>query len=82
MNVIHAAALIDSIWCDISRDCNTYSFDIYDVTCKTCLQAIIDEVGEAGKQAMFKWAKIEKVADLPADKYKQAVSALEKRRKK
>jgi len=43
MNVIHAAALIDSIWCDISRDCNTYSFDIYDVTCKTCLQAIIDE---------------------------------------
>ena len=45
------------------------------------LQALIDEVGASGKEALFKWAKIESLDDLPASKYKQAVVALEKRRK-
>ena len=45
------------------------------------LTALVEEIGNAGKQAMLKWAKIEKIADLPASKYKQAVAALEKRRK-
>jgi len=45
------------------------------------LQALIDEVGESGKASLLEWAKIEKIEELPANKYNQAVKALEKRRK-
>ena len=46
------------------------------------LQALVDEVGEDGKKALFKWAEIENISELPANKYQQAVAALERRRKK
>jgi len=45
------------------------------------LQALVDEVGEAGKQALFDWLKITDLSDVPAKNYNQAVAGLEKRRK-
>ena len=46
------------------------------------IQALIDEVGESGETALFKWLKIGSIDAIPASKYDQAVSGLEKRRKK
>ena len=46
------------------------------------LQALCEEVGNGAKAALLKWAKIEQLADLPANKYKQAVKGAEARREK
>jgi hypothetical protein len=44
------------------------------------LQALIDEVGEAGEKALFAWLKIDSVSNVPKELYNKAVAGLEKRR--
>lgn len=45
------------------------------------LQALIDEVGESGRKALFDWLKITDLSDVPAKHYNKAVEGLERRRK-
>lgn len=44
------------------------------------LKTLIDEVGAEHGEAMLKWAGVSELSDLPADKYKMAVKALEAKR--
>ena len=44
------------------------------------IQALIDEVGEEGKRALFDWLKIDSIDQIPAKYYKKVVAGLEARR--
>jgi len=44
------------------------------------IQALIDEVGEDGRKALYNWLKIDSIDQVPVKQYDKAVRALEKRR--
>ena len=44
------------------------------------LMALIDEVGAEDGARIMRWAKVEKVGDIPADRYADVLAALERRR--
>lgn len=45
------------------------------------IKSLIEEVGDEGKQALFKWLGIDAVDQIPAIYYRKAIQGLEKRRK-
>lgn len=45
------------------------------------IAALIDDVG-ADKSKLLKWLKVEAIEDIPADRYKDAVAAIERKRSK
>lgn len=62
------------------HDGNPESHGVITVEQEADLKALIDEVGAEAGAALLKWARVERLCDLPASKFARARSTLEKKR--